>query len=151
MRVGTSNKIITAWTKQEDHPHACGDKMLTKLPVKSVPGSSPCVWGQVKFHRKNRYDYGIIPMRVGTSDTCALCVKKFQDHPHACGDKSLEKLFKLTDTGSSPCVWGQGVLTLTAQDNAGIIPMRVGTRTVLAPPILCRQDHPHACGDKAMP
>ena len=91
---------------------------------------------------------GIIPTRVGTSDTCALCVKKFQDHPHACGDKKYLRAQRLSLQGSSPRVWGQEYGLRSAGAKKRIIPTRVGTSTGLVNQVDTSEDHPHACGDK---
>ena len=66
-RVGTS--FGKMWRKHidEDHPHACGDKMRFELKAVTFQGSSPRVWGQVFFIRSKTARFGIIPTRVGTS------------------------------------------------------------------------------------
>ena len=73
--------------REQDHPHACGDKDVVARYVYFVTGSSPCVWGQVQVKSFKSPLPRIIPMRVGTSQeqSCHFTVK--QDHPHACGDK----------------------------------------------------------------
>ena len=52
-------------------------------------------------------------MRVGTSDFEQTAVLLGQDHPHACGDKAQGSAHQLTGAGSSPCVWGQELSTIT--------------------------------------
>ena len=66
MRVGTSHDFLMSIPTGEDHPHACGDKKTTLTVTQAVPGSSPCVWGQVIGYTFRNGDIGIIPMRVGT-------------------------------------------------------------------------------------
>ena len=87
-------------------------------------------------------------MRVGTSHKNNVADKGTWDHPHACGDKRQIPLKSRRYMGSSPCVWGQAIITLEYVCGMGIIPMRVGTRRKAN----CQQkpvrDHPHACGDK---
>ena len=108
MRVGTSLSHTFFSFPTRDHPHACGDKRLRRVMPLSLtgiipmrvgtsrcdgsastvmPGSSPCVWGQV--YKPNRYcrANGIIPMRVGTSCYVKPVLRIAEDHPHACGDK----------------------------------------------------------------
>ena len=87
-------------------------------------------------------------MRVGTSPYSQQPPQVSEDHPHACGDKSLFACFLLCLRGSSPCVWGQVSYIVQSIKQTRIIPMRVGTRFVKPQPRLARQDHPHACGDK---
>ena len=45
-RVGTSTSIVPAIMGSEDHPHACGDKLLYRFHHCHKLGSSPRVWGQ---------------------------------------------------------------------------------------------------------
>ena len=66
-RVGTSSIFSERISKSEDHPHACGDKFLTKNGYLSDEGSSPRVWGQEHKSIKRLRYYRIIPTRVGTS------------------------------------------------------------------------------------
>ncbi len=66
MRVGTSDGAVTGNKSKEDHPHACGDKKERVYSAYTVPGSSPCVWGQVALAEKAETERRIIPMRVGT-------------------------------------------------------------------------------------
>ena len=66
-------------------------------------------------------------MRVGTRALLFSQGNQSRDHPHACGDKNPLGMIQRFAEGSSPCVWGQAELTLSAESVAGIIPMRVGT------------------------
>ena len=91
-------------------------------------GSSPRVWGQVKYTQTLRLLTRIIPTRMGTSHFIPIfrCVCK--DHPHAYGDKHN--------------------LISSSLYSVRIIPTRMGTSLysffLQAPP----EDHPHAYGDK---
>ena len=128
MRVGTSTCTDLQLMREQDHPHACGDKeaMLTSTPA--TLGSSPCVWGQDKVEFLGHIKLRIIPMRVGTSLLRPPTNKCHWDHPHACGDKTTVTLGLNLTAGSSPCVWGQ-------------VCFFKKTYNLL-------EDHPHACGDK---
>ena len=48
MRVGTRFSFSSVAFRCQDHPHACGDKTATEIRAAYQPGSSPCVWGQVR-------------------------------------------------------------------------------------------------------
>ena len=67
MRVGTRIKKCISYSLRQDHPHACGDKLINRFLQKSEKGSSPCVWGQDEYMPLEQQLRGIIPMRVGTS------------------------------------------------------------------------------------
>ena len=148
MRVGTRAVMSLRQKFCQDHPHACGDKGKDLRGSQSPSGSSPCVWGQVLPCCNYLSDCRIIPMRVGTSICHLSIIRIFQDHPHACGDKTTITLRCLAMLGSSPCVWGQGFADGLLYTLSGIIPMRVGTSNGNVVPAFANEDHPHACGDK---
>ena len=127
MRVGTRCGDTLSTVISEDHPHACGDKHIFDKHFSLSVGSSPCVWGQVISILVFATTARIIPMRVGTSRCFIQTVILWQDHPHACGDKSKADININRAIGSSPCVWGQGKSKKEPQTSARIIPMRVGT------------------------
>ena len=86
-RVGTSDKLVRGYLEEQDHPHACGDKATVLMTKQSPLGSSPRVWGQAVTVGAVAIPSGIIPTRVGTSDTYSSDTPQGRDHPHACGDK----------------------------------------------------------------
>ena len=90
----------------------------------------------------------IIPTRVGTSTLVRVRKKKSEDHPHACGDKSIYASAVNAEWGSSPRVWGQADFKNRATSALRIIPTRVGTRRYRLTVFFIPTDHPHACGDK---
>ena len=93
---------------------------------------------------------GIIPTRVGTSISALNPIAFIGDHPHACGDKRVSIFLFHQTPGSSPRVWGQDVLLKPYKKTCGIIPTRVGTRSVAYLVGGRERDHPHACGDKRL-
>ncbi len=127
-RVGTSQNRRVNRSSGWDHPHACGDKYENDGTAK--------------------YWYWIIPTRVGTSCLIRCYTVRSEDHPHACGDKPISFLFLDTSGGSSPRVWGQGIVADVQFCPPGIIPTRVGTSTLYITYQPPAWDHPHACGDK---
>ena len=87
-------------------------------------------------------------MRVGTRFKSCISYSLRQDHPHACGDKTVHKSRFCFCIISSPCVWGQDKNGNLVPVSAGIIPMRVGTSITTGLRLMLTEDHPHACGDK---
>ena len=87
-------------------------------------------------------------MRVGTSKHVCYYQLTTQDHPHACGDKLYKASAEIINPGSSPCVWGQDLLSFFRYIGIRIIPMRVGTSLTATDSADRVRDHPHACGDK---
>ena len=135
-RVGTSRGVMAHCLIPPDHPHACGDKEQVLITQGAAVGSSPRVWGQASLAVDEEVARRIIPTRVGTS----FCFGRFPltvtDHPHACGDKSVQPYLTLYGLGSSPRVWGQGILDEEATLGFRIIPTRVGTSSAFRPYVL---------------
>ena len=106
------------------------------------------MWGQVVSNLLSSTALRIIPTRVGTSDTSEKIKGEFEDHPHACGDKSDVPLYYQRYLGSSPRVWGQDLRAFAPCRALRIIPTRVGTSYHGRGYKGSKRDHPHACGDK---
>ena len=70
-----------------DHPHAYGDKVVSKSYPPYFLGSSPRVWGQAHRGIMRPPQLRIIPTRMGTRVVSADTVIFAWDHPHAYGDK----------------------------------------------------------------
>ena len=147
-RVGTRPLSFTGATLAEDHPHACGDKLIDRFIKHDEKGSSPRVWGQAHPIGYLRTSERIIPTRVGTRIHQRAYAALLQDHPHACGDKLIDCQILDYCVGSSPRVWGQAITTAAIATAARIIPTRVGTRMGGVIKQAGDRDHPHACGDK---
>ena len=150
MRVGTSEFLPLFRVIFQDHPHACGDKRPVSRILRFFKGSSPCVWGQGKEIKQCQMHRRIIPMRVGTSVLQYLLYLLNEDHPHACGDKAVLFPAETSAIGSSPCVWGQVLISQAVAISPRIIPMRVGTSQSADRKPRKNKDHPHACGDKQL-
>ena len=126
-RVGTSLSGSEYRPILRDHPHACGDKIISATVRRNSVGSSPRVWGQGLTPHTLGSVVPIIPTRVGTSDEELMNELKKRDHPHAYGDKGTRRLNRSQSPGSSPRVWGQVAVFVYTQKYKGIIPTRVGT------------------------
>ena len=106
------------------------------------------MWGQGIYNGLMKPYERIIPTRVGTSFPFGNNSRLSEDHPHACGDKTILRTVGLSTGGSSPRVWGQEVQRYNMYTCPRIIPTRVGTSTVVSVLDCLYWDHPHACGDK---
>ena len=126
-RVGTRLTKNGYLSDEFDHPHACGDKTVSAVPLLISILSSPRVWGQDTIQQISQRLLGIIPTRVGTSTHLRAKSLSAQDHPHACGDKQLATCFTTLTLGSSPRVWGQVRCAAAILRVERIIPTRVGT------------------------
>ena len=81
MRVGTSKRSYQRNARNEDHPHACGDKKIKRDTSLVYSGSSPCVWGQVLLRVQTGHIPRIIPMRVGTRLKKSRKIAVLQNQP----------------------------------------------------------------------
>ena len=106
------------------------------------------MWGQARSQANAADKARIIPTRVGTSEKEQRHLSQERDHPHACGDKDLQRRSQRPHLGSSPRVWGQVIRLFENPAELRIIPTRVGTSLNMFVPSSTIQDHPHACGDK---
>ena len=129
-RVGTRHDIKYQDLMSKDHPHACGDKVISLETDTPSEGSSPRVWGQAFAVRFAVLIIGIIPTRVGTSSLYISALPSVRDHPHACGDKITAIIQECAQRGSSPRVWGQVSILYQTRMKTRIIPTRVGTSLV---------------------
>ena len=102
--------------------------------------------------RKNllQFPCRIIPTRMGTRAIAAFAAPIGRDHPHAYGDKPIRASLPSRDMGSSPRVWGQGMLMSTVTIVLRIIPTRMGTSLTIYSLMQVCWDHPHAYGDKGI-
>ena len=128
-RVGTSLYGHAHNRQSRDHPHACGDKLCGNHIAVIKLASSPRVWGQAFSLSCIKSANGIIPTRVGTSHIRRRLQSGREDHPHACGDKTLVRPSISRRLLSSPRVWGQVTIWSDKMDKPIIIPTRMGTRT----------------------
>ena len=106
-RVGRRSPAAEGDPANADHPHACGEKDTAIHDEVTYVGSSPRVWGEEGSWRPGRWRRRIIPTRVGRSSSATCSSNLRPDHPHACGEKELEALYREAVRGSSPRVWGE--------------------------------------------
>ena len=109
-RMGTSHLVSSVGVYNWDHPHAYGDKGIFRRHRRYCLGSSPRVWGQEVQAGTNSLHLRIIPTRMGTRAPAGQIYGSMRDHPHAYGDKLKKQTTANQCTGSSPRVWGQGLL-----------------------------------------
>ena len=69
------------------HPHACGERLKSRIRAKHGGGSSPRLWGTVVFTRRRYRQRRFIPTPVGNGHRRAFSPTAQAVHPHACGER----------------------------------------------------------------
>ena len=131
-----------------DHPRVRGEKCIPTVLRCSRSGSPPRVRGKAAQPRPvGRYD-GITPACAGKSDRSPCRLWRSQDHPRACGEKSMSYGCASCSQGSPPRVRGKGARFRHCGDYLGITPARAGKSLAPAYLRVASGDHPRACGEK---
>ena len=77
------------WALMGDHPRACGEKSTATVSFVILLGSPPRMRGKVDLRTESGQKQGITPAHAGKSLLLANQTTSFQDHPRACGEKTL--------------------------------------------------------------
>ena len=106
-RAGKSYRLRSWPNTVQDHPRACGEKVINLIQHCQHLGSPPRVRGK-DYVIEQRQDYvGITPARAGKSLVCRLPLCMPWDHPRACGEKSVVLNTLEHRLGSPPRVRGK--------------------------------------------
>ena len=139
------NKSWTGGTQA--HPHVCGEHTQTPPRPKPSLGSSPRVWGAPRHQLQGIRNTRLIPTCVGSTGTPGRTAPQHPAHPHVCGEHLKSPLADLSQTGSSPRVWGAPIERLPGRHERRLIPTCVGSTR---PRLRFRPKssaHPHVCGE----
>ncbi len=147
-RVGSAVSLACSSPRWAVHPHACGERVISAVVVRSGNGSPPRVWGA-------RDDAGAIPRRVrftptrvGSAPVTRSAVSLLAVHPHACGERIYGEDVDSSAAGSPPRVWGAPRQAIVDPPLRRFTPTRVGSASAWrAAPSWCSV-HPHACGER---
>ena len=134
----------------ENHPHIHGE-YLKHLPARTLMAeSSPYTWGVGSLVPRVLYLMGIIPIYMGSTISTANNRFVVRNHPHIHGEyhqnRSLSKVF----LESSPYTWGVHFATIRNDSQNRIIPIYMGSTTLLTLEIKVPKNHPHIHGEYAL-
>ena len=105
--VGKTRRRRIISNLRSDHPHACGENIIsiTKSKLKNEP--SPRMWGKPRFRRILAASTRTIPTHVGKTTVPPLPAGRYANHPHACGENlpPLERHGCVYEP--SPRMWGK--------------------------------------------
>ena len=131
--MGSTPARSTSGSTTWDHPHTHGEHHVRAPVADLVAGSSPYAWGALRRRWGQPRTDRIIPIRMGSTRTGLRRALSRWDHPHTHGEHQASSTCALTLGGSSPYAWGALVAAAHSLDEAGIIPIRMGS-TVLHQP-----------------
>ncbi len=112
-------------------------------------GTSPRMWGTVLYSVCSLCCLRYIPTHVGNRVVMPVVSAIIAVHPHACGEQAAFATFGCTRYGTSPRMWGTGLIKIVEIIKRRYIPTHVGNRVFAAiaiPPVTV---HPHACGEQS--
>ena len=136
------------WTATRwDHPRACGEHSEGVVRLPSMMGSSPRLRGTLRVAQTRGGRIGIIPALAGNTLGRLLCLRRWRDHPRACGEHVGVDLQSACAQGSSPRLRGTRETDSNFNTKIGIIPALAGNTRIVDTTQSNHEDHPRACGE----
>ena len=130
-----------------DHPHLCGEHVLSQSAVHDLVGSPPPVWGTRHELLSITPAARITPTCVGNTAGRQGLRKSTRDHPHLCGEHSAKGVAWSRQLGSPPPVWGTRAGFRWLTQRVRITPTCVGNTWQSGKHACSNEDHPHLCGE----
>ncbi len=126
--VGKRQSATTAGRLSTVQPHACGEKSVCRSEELGIFGSTPRMWGKENKSSGRFKMKRFNPTHVGKSHIQVSDAKWISVQPHACGEKRKFSNFLREGTGSTPRMWGKGLVTGTDTILFRFNPTHVGKR-----------------------
>ena len=104
--MGNTNRVRKEVKVDRDHPHMCGEYLVTTGIICSGRGSPPHVWGILVISHNFLLLSRITPTCVGNTKKISTTGHVSRDHPHMCGEYILQRDVGHGEKGSPPHVWG---------------------------------------------
>ena len=134
-------------TDLRDHPRMHGEHRGDLFDVVQAQGSSPYARGAQPDARAPSSARGIIPVCTGSTECALRGAHHRRDHPRMHGEHGARKPVSLPLWGSSPYARGAPQVSISPEEDAGIIPVCTGStaghRSWKAVP----RDHPRMHGE----
>ena len=146
--VGNAPVLPAALSEAAVHPHARGERRRPSLNLYLYFGSSPRTWGTLQKSHCSQPFMRFIPTHVGNAKFTPPHLTPQPVHPHARGERQVQRTAGGADRGSSPRTWG------TRRDDRGtraprrFIPTHVGNAPTGPAVGLSSAVHPHARGER---
>ena len=88
--VGKASMAILPLMPMKDHPHMCGESCKAQSTSPQRQGSPPHVWGKPVYWDEVTNTDRIIPTCVGKARYILQESNLIKDHPHMCGESTLQ-------------------------------------------------------------
>ena len=128
----------------------CGERPKFLTLIRVVFGSSPRVWGTAPQEHLGVHDGRFIPTCVGNGFTNSGNMPLLSVHPHVCGERTNVLIEEINLFGSSPRVWGTGLVPLHLGQGLRFIPTCVGNGAYGELGHPDSPVHPHVCGERGL-
>ncbi len=145
---GTLDRCVSQARCQLVHPHARGERGRDLDAFGHAVGSSPRTWGTPPCLRPAVRVGRFIPTHVGNAGYGNRRSGSRAVHPHARGERSLDRHSMRFRDGSSPRTWGTLIVIIEPTPSCRFIPTHVGNAMLEATTAWLEPVHPHARGER---
>ena len=118
------------------------------MPISTNPGSPPRMRGKAGEVALRIATPRITPAHAGKSFTPVSDIRRYLDHPRACGEKPICPMLTPGSLGSPPRMRGKARASCSAYASRGITPAHAGKSQKKPGGQIIVKDHPRACGEK---
>ncbi len=130
------------------HPHARGERPVSRVQETSPTGSSPRSWGTLFCGAGGTSTGRFIPTLVGNADAAFFAALTVSVHPHARGERGRRRVDPDRVGGSSPRSWGTPLHHRESLFPFRFIPTLVGNAMIGELILRPTPVHPHARGER---
>ena len=103
--------------------------------------------GKLYLDLAKENSFGITPAHAGKTLPAHLFVQFGRDHPRACGENGMVRVWTNVRSGSPPRMRGKLLRNRGDEQKFGITPAHAGKTRVRLPHRVLSWDHPRACGE----
>ena len=140
----------TAFCWNQNCPRICGEKSVSKVETKLMPGLPPHMRGKGIAKTVNKVILRITPACAGKRTLWWRTATASWDHPRICGEKGNWDNGSNAGLGSPPHMRGKGQALLADDFGVGITPAYAGKRVALRSGCGTTRDHPRIYGEKPL-
>ena len=106
---GKSDRALTDYAMDRDHPRTCGEKVYIFLIYQRRKGSPPHMRGKENTTKQMTAEVRITPAHAGKRGLVKYVPFGKEDHPRTCGEKSSAARRQRGPVGSPPHMRGKAI------------------------------------------